>query len=70
MFRWSHVILNRSSITNQWLIILDEKNLALIIIVFILGYVGIASEHVPGINKAAITLMTGVRMLDGVHFPG
>jgi len=60
MFRWSHVILNRSSITNQWLLILDEKNLALIIIVFILGYVGIASEHVLGINKAAIALMTGV----------
>jgi len=34
--------------------------LAIIIIIFILGYVGIASEHVLRINKAAIALVTGV----------
>jgi Na+/H+ antiporter NhaD/arsenite permease-like protein len=34
--------------------------LAFIIVIFILGYVGIAFEHVLRINKAAIALMTGV----------
>jgi NhaD family Na+/H+ antiporter len=39
---------------------LAKKSLTLIILVFILGYVSIAAEHVLRVNKAATALLTGV----------
>ena len=39
----------------------------ILIIVFILGYVAIASENFIKINKAAIALLTGVRVLDDLY---